>query len=303
MSQSTSSTQRRLRISSYDRVSSWLVALLVITGLTVGGLLSVYLTRILIVSEIAIPVTAINAPGGGGGTGGITSGVGNDLEPPGVEEAPDLAEAALQDTLSAVASASTTKVAILDDQSLDTNIDPVQGKSSGDQRSPGSGGGRGGGIGTGVGTGFGPGKGGPGEPRREIRFEPESLREYAQWLDFFHIELGVLGGDNQVYYAYNLSQAKPDTRVGNPAEEQRLYMNPTDVKFSALDRRLAEKAGIADKGKIILQFFPTEAQAILLELEQKKAGTRRPEDIRRTVFRVTRTGDKFEFSVEDQSYR
>ncbi len=303
MSQPTPSSQPRLRISSYDRVSSWLVALLVISSITVGGLLSVYLTRKLIVADLAIPVTAVNAPSGGGGTGGTTSGVGNDLEPPGIEEAPDLAEPALQDTLSAVASATTTRVALLDDQSLDTNIDPVQGKGSGDQRSPGAGGGRGGGIGTGVGTGFGPGKGGPGEPRREIRFEPTNLREYAQWLDFFRIELGVLGGDNQVYYAYNLSQAKPETRVGEPSKDQRLYMNPTDVKFTALDRRLAEKAGIADKGRIILQFFPTEAQAILLELEQKKAGAHRPEEILRTVFRVTRSGDKFEFTVEEQSYR
>ncbi len=303
MSQTPPSSQPRLRISSYDRVSSWLVALLVISSITVGGLVSVYLTNKFIVGELAIPVTAINAPGGGGGSGGTASGVGNDLDPPGIDEAPDLTESSLQDTLSAVASATATKVAILDDQSLDTNIDPVQGKSSGDQRSPGAGGGRGGGIGTGVGTGFGPGRGGPGEPRREIRFEPSNLHEYAQWLDFFHIELGVLGEDNQVYYAYNLSQAKPDTRVGDPAKDQRLYMNPTDVKFSALDRRLAEKAGIADKGRIILQFFPTEAQAVLYELEQKKAGTHRPEEILRTVFRVSRTGEKFEFSVEEQTYR
>ena len=145
---------------------------------------------------------------------------------------------------------------------------------------------------------------GPGEPRREIRFEPATVKEYGQWLDYFHIELGVLGQDNKVYYVYNLSQDKPDVRVGDPSKEQRLYMNPTDSQFAALDRQLATKAGVADKGRIILQFYPAEAQAILVGLEQKHAGARaKPEDIRSTVFRVTHRGAAFEFSVEDQTYR
>jgi hypothetical protein len=92
-------------------------------------------------------------------------------------------------------------------------------------------------------------------------------------------------------------------RVGEPSQEERLYMNPADSPFAALDRQLATKAGIADKGAIILQFYPAEAQAILNNLEQKHAAGRSPEQIRHTVFRVTRTGAGFEFSVEEQFYR
>jgi hypothetical protein len=115
----------------------------------------------------------------------------------------------------------------------------------------------------------------------------------------------VLGQDNKIYYVYNLSQDKPDVRVGDPSKEkeERLYMNPTDSQFASLDRQLATKAGAADKGRIILQFYPQEAQAVLVDLERKRAGARKPEEIRSTVFRVTRRGSVFEFSVEDQSYR
>jgi hypothetical protein len=60
---------------------------------------------------------------------------------------------------------------------------------------------------------------------------------------------------------------------------------------------------VASKGEIILQFFPPETQAILFDLEQKRAGGRSLDQIRHTVFRVTVVGDRFEFSVEDQSYR
>ncbi len=69
-----------------------------------------------------------------------------------------------------------------------------------------------------------------------------NLLEYARYLDFFKIELGVLGRDNKVYYAYNLSQQTPSVREGKPDDELRLYMNSALGRFAALDRRLAQRA-------------------------------------------------------------
>ena len=92
-------------------------------------------------------------------------------------------------------------------------------------------------------------------------------------------------------------------RVDDPAKEIRLFMNPTDSQFAALDRQLCQKAGIADKGQIILQFYPNDTAGILYTLEQKYAGARKKETIRGTVFRVKHTAGTFQFSVEDQSYR
>jgi hypothetical protein len=283
-------------------VSSWLIALLAVVGITVGALVLIFITRKFVITEFAVPVTPVQTTGGGGTGGEGAPGVGTDLEPPGIEAAPFIEEAPLEETLSAITSAVTTKTALIADESIELGIEPVDGAGLGDRRRPGSGGGSGGGHGGGIGSGFGPGRGGR-EPQREIRFEPDDLAEYAQWLDYFKIELGVLGQDNKVYYAYNLSQPKPSVRIGEPAQETRLYMNPAGSMFAALDRQLAAKAGIADKGRIILQFFPAEAQAIIVGLEQKQAGGRPPEQIRRTVFRVTRSGDRFAFSVEEQSYK
>jgi hypothetical protein len=296
-------SRNQLRVSAYDKVSSWLLSLLLITGITVGGLLFIYFTRQLIVKEVAIPVTPVSA--GGGGTGGTpeSAGAGSDLAPPGAEDAPELLEPQLRDTLSAVASVVATNSALLADESIEASREPGPGKGQGDSRRPGFGGGSGGGSGGGIGSGFGKGRGGPGEPQREIRFEPADLAEYARWLDHFKIELGVLGKDNKVHYAYNLSRPTPDVRTGDPVDEQRLYMNSAYGEFAPLDRQLVEKAGIADKGPIVLQFYPAETQAILYSLEQKHAGDRKPEAIRRTVFRVTTVGQGFEFSVEEQFYR
>jgi hypothetical protein len=294
-------SRQHLTVSAYDRVSSWLVSLLIIACVTVGSLLIIYFTHKFILTDFSAPVMPVAS--GGGGTGGIGGAPGgDDLSPPGVEDAQTTNEQPIQDTLSAVATAVSNRTAMLADDQIDVGMDPSQGK--GDNRTPGFGGGRGGGVGGGIGSGFGPGHGGPAEPRREIRFEPASLLEYAQWLDYFQIELGVLSPqDNKVYYAYHLSNEKPDVKIGDPAQEQRLFMNPTDSQFAALDRQLCVKAGIATKGPIILQFYPPKAFAILYGLEKQRANPRKRETIRGTVFRVKHNGNTFEFSVEDQTYR
>jgi hypothetical protein len=294
MATSESIPKHHLRVSSYDRVSSWLVSALVVVGVAVAALVFIYFTRQLLEEHFAVPVTTVGS--GGGGTGGISdpTGTGQDLEPPGTDEAPDLTEPQLQDTLSAVATAVTSRSALIADENIDANMEPVAGAGAGDSRRPGGGGGEGGGFGGGIGSGFGRGRGGGPETKREIRYEPQNLNEYAQWLDFY-----------KIYYAYNLSRAKPDVRVSDPSQqpESRLSFNSTLSQFAALDRQLAAKAGIADKGEIILQFFPDETATLLLDLEQKSAGGRTPEQIRRTIFRVTRNGNRFEFSVAEQAYR
>jgi hypothetical protein len=291
-------SKHQLRVSSYDKVSSWLVSLLIIMFVTVGALFIIFITRKFILRDFAVPVMPIAS--GGGGTTGMGGTAGDPDAPPDEETAFD--EPQIQDTLEAVASAVTAQTALLADEQLDVAARTTK---HGDSRNPGLGGGRGGGIGGGIGSGFGPGRGGD-EPRREIRFEPASLQEYAQWLDFFKIELAVLNGEeNKVYYASRLSQAKPVVRVGDPGQEGRLCMIPTDSQFAALNRQLAVKAGIGSKGQIVIQFYPNESAADLIGKEQKLATSRgrTPNTIHGTVFRVTRIGDRFEFSVIDQSYK
>jgi hypothetical protein len=316
MSTVPSRPQVSLRVSAYDRVSSWLVSLLVMASVIVGSLLSIYFARKLTNIQVAIPVkpVTLSPQGGGGGGGDGRMGTGGDISLPDFSGAEEASEAAMQSTLDTIASAVTRTEPLLFNDQIADDVAPTVSQDYVDTRRPGttgSGGGRGTGIGSGVGSGRGPGSGGGTgggighrEPEREIRFEPENLFEYAQYLDFFKIELGVLGQDNKIYYAYNLSEKLPSVREGTPADEQRLYMNSARGRFAALDRRLAQRAKIADRGRIILQFYPDSTAAMLYELEQgrAKSADRRPEQISRTVFRVTHNENTFAIAVEDQSY-
>jgi hypothetical protein len=299
-----------LRVSAYDRVSSWLVSLLVISTVVVASLLSVYFGRRLAQVEVAVPVQTVSLSGGGGGGEGGQMGTGGEIALPDFAGSEDLSEP-LDETLETVSSAVSRTEPLVLSEAIDTANDMAPTQEYVDTRRPGTtgtGGGHGTGHGTGSGSGIGPGSGGGvfrGEPEREIRFEPQNLLEYAEFLDFFKIELGVLGQDNKIHYAYNLSQKTPSVREGEPAEELRFYMNSARGRFAALDRRLADRSGIADKGRIILQFYPDPAYAILQQLERGKAESagRRLEEIRRTAFRVTHVDNRFEFQVLDQSYR
>jgi hypothetical protein len=315
MSTAPSRPDVSLRVSAYDRVSSWLVSLLVMASVVVGSLLLIYFARKLATIQVAIPVKPVTlSPSGGGGGGDSQMGTGGDVALPEFSGADEASEAVLQNTLETIASAVVRTQPLLFNDQIAADVSPTVTQDYIDTRRPGttgSGGGRGTGFGTGVGSGRGPGTGGGTgggigrrEPEREIRFEPENLFEYAQYLDFFKIELGVLGQDNKIYYAYNLSQKVPSVREGTPAEEQRLYMNSARGRFAALDRRLAQRAKIVDRGRIILQFYPDATSAILYQLERERAqaANRQPEEILRTLYRVTHTGNDFQIAIEEQSY-
>jgi hypothetical protein len=289
-----------------------MAAMLVVSTVVVGSLLSIYFARRLPSGEVAVPAKPVTLFGGGGGGEGGQLGAGGDRSLPSFTGS-EAQEEPLEDTLETIASAVTQSEPLLFDDAIDSDSAPAQDYL--DTRRPGttgSGGGRGTGQGTGTGSGFGPGSGGgrgggvyrP-EPDREIRFEPKNLLEYARFLDFFGIELGVLGRDNKIHYAYNLSQEAPSVRSGEPGDELRFYMNSARGRFAALDRRLAARAKIADQGRIILQFYPEESYALVLRLENEQAVSagREPIDVRRTVFQATRTGNQFELSVLEQSYR
>jgi hypothetical protein len=265
--------------------------------------------------HVAIPVKPIELPSGGGGGGDSQMGTGGNEAAPefaGSEEQP---EPQFQDTLDTINQAVAKTEPLLFNDQIDAEVAPIPAQDYVDTRragTTGTGGGRGTGIGTGTGSGRGPGSGGGSgggvagrEPEREIRFEPENLLEYAQFLDYFKIELGVLGQDNKIYYAYNLSARTPSVREGAPSDEQRLYMNSARGRFAALDRRLATRAKIVDRGQIILQFYPEATQAILYGLESDRAQSadREKEEILRSVFRVTHTGNRFEIQIVEQYYK
>lgn len=142
----------------------------------------------------------------------------------------------------------------------------------------------------------------PNHERWSIQFPPGmTIEAYTRQLDFFKIELGVIGGSQNVTYLSNLSNPKPQSRQAPGNTETRLYLIWNSGPLREADEILASRAGLNAAGKVLAHFVPqtVEAEMLRLEVEQAKAG--KLTNLRSTVFGIQPAGaDAFKLVVLEQ---
>lgn len=275
-----------IRTSAYDQVSSLLLTALLLVGITVLLMFLIWLSATLVFSQRSVPVTLVENVGG---RGDHAAGFERELEAPGMEEMPELAEPQIEASLVTV----TDTVS-----SLAASIDVLDTPSA--QTSRGEGG---------LGDSRPPGPLGEGEniiprwERWEVRWSASSLEAYAQQLDYFRIELAAAGGTAFVDYAFNLTKPRPDRRSGPPEKEQRLYMTWRTGSLEAMDRTLLGRSGVRTEGRLILQFLPEDVENQLATLEMENGKGRSVKEFQRTIFGVRPAGRGFEFFIIEQRFR
>ena len=139
-------------------------------------------------------------------------------------------------------------------------------------------------------------------PLWEILFEDDlSTEEYARQIDYFQIEIGAVAKNGTVEYIGPVSGRKPERRSGLLESDPRVRIGWRKGTLPTADRKLLGKAGISTKDKDLMHFLPDELQQDLAELEHDYAG-RKPEDIRRTRFRLRpkTDGEGYEIVVSEQ---
>jgi hypothetical protein len=274
----------KLKVNTVDRTKSMMVSLFVFFATVFLALLIVFLFRTFRPTITAKPVEMFDP----GPLGEAPKGYADEPEPPGLEDAPELTEPQLQDTLTAISNAAATKAAMLSDEVLDAADRAGRGSGMGDARATGVGGG-----------------GGEDSPK-EMKYEPASKADYAAMLDFFEVELGVLDPrTNKVYYAKNLNSPNPTTREGVPGEEKRFYFRTTGEPLKSMELELARDAGIMKAGGTILTFYPDERKGEIYGIERERMNENNIENrtqVKKTVYRFFKTGSVYDFEVESQTY-
>ena len=154
----------------------------------------------------------------------------------------------------------------------------------------------------------------PRHERWELVFKAANQKSYARQLDAMNIELGVFGGGQQgLDYVSRLS-TKPTARHNpNPATEQRLYfswaMAMREQPLARYERSLVSKAQIAWQGRHLVKFVPQELEMLLADAELEYAqnhGYHSITQIAKTVFLLQRASDPqggMRFVVTRQRYR
>ena len=135
------------------------------------------------------------------------------------------------------------------------------------------------------------------------------MASYARQLDFFGIELGVIGGGVPGVDVVKELADEPSTyRVTDASSEQRLYFmwnrpNP----LSQFDRRLLQQAGVQLSNRQILKFISSKLEnETLAVLELKYANSNGYDSvskIAKTVFQCKPDGAGYRFEVISQRYR
>jgi hypothetical protein len=280
-----------LRLAPYEQVAGLLLALIVLSALGVGVLSALWLSGQLVARPVSPPVAMeLNA----GGQQGVERSDNLPIEAPETETigaSTDLAEPQLQHTLAQVLDAlAMTQADLSDPQMADTAAAGT----------------RGGSVGVGDRLSIGPLGLFPSLPREQrwvINYqEGASLETYAEQLDWFKIELGVLGNGRHIQYVRKLSADRPEARTGAGDQEERLYFVWRQGELKQADLALLKKAGIeATPSAIVVHFFDAATESRLATLEYEYAG-RAAKDIRRTRFGVRkgRGDEKYEFYVIDQ---
>lgn len=142
----------------------------------------------------------------------------------------------------------------------------------------------------------------PRHERWEIRIGAGNTSDsYTRQLDYFKIELGVIGQANDIVYLSNLSAPNPTTKTQSAAGEKRLYLIWQRGSMREADEEILARAKIASAGKVVVHFCPEELEKELVKMEDdqaKQAGLKR---IRKTVFGVRpREPEGFRFFVVEQ---
>jgi hypothetical protein len=137
--------------------------------------------------------------------------------------------------------------------------------------------------------------------RWEIRLPPDvTLESYARQLDFFGIELGIIGGTDEVVYLSHLADPQPKQRTAAASREGRLYMTWQRGGLAEADRKIAAHAKINTKGKLIAMFCPPRIEKELADLERSAAKAKKIDVVQKTVFGILPDGQGFKFHVIQQ---
>lgn len=281
---SSKSPHYKLTVNAYDRAATMIVALLVIVAVVVGSLAVIFFANkfsssIEPIEFVPVEATSPNA----------NQGFAEEPDPPGAEDASELMEPELMDTLDALTSELALNDALLSDEAIDAAKEAGKGEGLGDARQAGPG-------------GDGVVERVPRWERWKIRFEPRSPTDFARWLDQYGIRVGVLGRDNQVHVAWGFTKG---TQVeSKPPKEYNGWGQtiPADGPMPKLTQDLARKAAIMQRGPIALLFYPWEVEQLLYNLEKAENKSDDANKIRETVFTVVEERDGFKFVVVDQKY-
>ncbi len=281
-----SNHQVETSVSSYDKLSGALTAAILIFGFLVSVMFLIWLTSVFDFSGVAPPEIVTKMEAGNEKPEGFE----DDVLEPGVEEFPEVETPQLKDALEAVTDAVSSVKAALE-------------KRDGDAAQ------------IGAGAGYGSREGGPGtgdanivpeSKRWKIEYESDDIEKYADQLDKLNLTLGVVSlSSNEIILVTNLS-TNPQAKTSSRKDQSRtLRFEHKRQRLRRWDVTLAKRSGVSMDDRVVVQFYPENTRQMIRVVEATYLATagRDLEEVRQTLLKVVRNGNRYEFVVTDVLYR
>ena len=153
--------------------------------------------------------------------------------------------------------------------------------------------------------GYGP----SGVNRLSVDFEVADKSEYAELLDYFKIDIGVLTLESgRIDYVTRFSgNDKPKRFQGSTKTERRNPVTPLQLRFREWDNEFVRAGGIEfdENGQIVKQFWSKELIDRLIQLEAIALANKNIDSrqVKKTMFEIKRNNDRFEIYVSQLRLR
>jgi hypothetical protein len=118
---------------------------------------------------------------------------------------------------------------------------------------------------------------------------------YANGLDYFKIELGILVSKDEIAYAYHLCDSKTLRRTSSLHQEKRVGFISTG-KVREYDQALLKRAGIEAGDCMIIKFIPADVEAHLIALEKQYRKTN-SQQVEKFAFGIRAGNRTFDFYI------
>lgn len=143
--------------------------------------------------------------------------------------------------------------------------------------------------------------------RWKIEYNPECREDYFEMLDQFGVYLGAVSQSaNRIQFLKNLADDVPEVIEGTRSSEiaKNVYFRNLRSKLRDWDRAKLRRASVDLEDTIIVQFYPEPICQVLRELEarQLESDGRTLDQVRNIRFGCRKTGDQFEYFVEQITY-
>lgn len=144
--------------------------------------------------------------------------------------------------------------------------------------------------------------------RWKVNLEVSDIDQYKKQLDHFGIEICLVHPTEQnVWRLGSLSTAMEVTESSRDKENgaKSVYFAHKKPTLQKWDRKIAIEAGLNPEGKLIIQRYPKQLIAQIMELETEKLKElgRKLEEVSQTRIQLDRTGEHFSISISGFGFR